>query len=230
MKYTRFLQTVFFWCLALCMQAQQKEHIVQRGEDFSTIARTYAITQQELMDANPTYKVCYAGLKLIIPQHGVPMERKKVAPKPLDIELLSSDKEVVTQSTATAYQIGQALWKYKNYSSASAYLQAALNDGDLRACYPLANCYEQDTARCYDIYKAVDCYHKAVTEIKNKSDEGYWKSCGALANLYQQGLGVDKDLSLAKKFCKDYQRYADKASKKKADRLMSSILSEERSK
>ena len=111
MKHSRCYLLLLLCCMALALQAQQREHVVQRGEDFATIAKKYAITEQELMDANPTSKQCYVGRKLIIPKHGVPVERKKVTPKSLDIELLSSGENILTKSSATSYQVGQALWR-----------------------------------------------------------------------------------------------------------------------
>ena len=39
--------------LTVSVHAQQQEHVVQRGEDFASIARKYAITEQELKNANP---------------------------------------------------------------------------------------------------------------------------------------------------------------------------------
>lgn len=215
-------------CLVLTMQAQQKEHVVQRGEDFTTIARKYAISEQELKDANPTSKVCYAGLKLIIPMHGVPVERKEVTPKPIDIELLSSDDDILTKSSATTYQVGHSLWREHNYMGAFVYLHAALRDGDKRAYYPLGNCYAQDSVQCYNIDNAVNYYRLAISETKDKSEEGYWMACGALASLYMEGRGVDKDLNQAKKLCAEYQRYADTDNKKDADKLLNSIKAEER--
>ena len=215
-------------CLAITMQAQQKEHVVQRGEDFTTIARKYAISEQELKDANPTCKVCYAGLKLIIPKHGVPVERKEVTPKPIDIELLSSDDDILTKSSAATYQVGHSLWREHNYMGAFVYLHAALRDGDKRAYYPLGNCYAQDSVQCYNINNAVNYYRLAISETKDKSEEGYWMACGALASLYMEGRGVDKDLNQAKKLCAEYQRYADTDNKKDADKLMNSIKAEER--
>ena len=215
-------------CLAIGMQAQQKEHVVQRGEDFATIARKYAISEQELKDANPTSKVCYAGLKLIIPKHGVPVERKEVTPKPLDIELLSSDDDILTKSSAATYQVGHSLWKNHHYIGALDYLHAALRDGDKRAYYPLGNCYAQDTEQCYNIDDAVNYYRLAISETKDKSEEGYWMACGALASLYLEGRGVDKDLTQAKKLCAEYQRYADADYKKEAENLLKSIRDEER--
>lgn len=228
MKGIRLFFVMLLLGFTISVHAQQKEHIVQRGEDFASIARKYAITEQELMNANPTVKVCYVGRKLYIPQHGVPFERKPTTPKPLDIELLSSDNDILTKSGATTYQVGHALWKKKNYMGALAYLHAAAHDGEKRAYYLLGDCYAQDSAQCYNIDKAVVLFRQAIDETKNKSDEGYWKSCGKLADLYFQGKGVGKDLSQAKRLSLESKRFADRDGKIAADRLLSNIMVEEK--
>ena len=218
---------MFLLGLTASVHAQQQEHVVQRGEDFASIARKYAITEQELKNANPTVKECYIGRKLNIPQHGVPFEQK-TTPKPLDIELLSSDDDILTKSSATTYQVGQALWKKGNYNGAMAYLHAAAHNGEKRAYFPLGDCYAQDSAQCYNIDKAVVLFQQAIAETKNKSDEGYWKSCGRLADLYFQGKGVNKDLSQAKRLSLECKRYADSDGKRSADHLLNRIMAEEK--
>ena len=228
MKHSRCYLLLLLCCMALALQAQQREHVVQRGEDFATIAKKYAITEQELMDANPTSKQCYVGRKLIIPKHGVPVERKKVTPKSLDIELLSSGENILTKSSATSYQVGQALWRKGKYDEAMVYLNAALKDGETRAYYPLGDCYSKDSMQCYDEVKALDCFNNAIKNTKIKSDEYYWRSCGRLAQRYYEGLGVQKDLGKAKYYAKDFQNYSDNNSRKEAVALLKKIQEEER--
>ena len=198
MKQTRLFVLLLIYCFALAIQAQQCEHVVQRGEDFATIAKKYGITEQELMDANPTSKQCYAGRKLIIPKHGVPVVRRSVTPKPLDIKLLSSDDDILTKSSATTYQVGQALWRKGKYDEAVTYLKKAVENGEPRAYYPLGECYAQKDAKCHNETKAVECFQKAVEKVKNKYDESYWQSCENMAIRYQQGNGVNRNLAKAK--------------------------------
>jgi len=226
MKQIRLFFVMLLLGLTVSVHAQQ-EHVVQRGEDFASIARKYAITEQELMNANPTVKECYIGRKLHIPQHGVPYEQK-ITPKPLDIKLLSSDDDIITKSNASTYQVGQALWKKGNYNGAMVYLHAAAHNGEKRAYYPLGDCYAQDSAQCYNIDKAVVLFQQAIDETKNKSDEGYWKSCGRLAELYFQGKGVSKNLSQAKKLSLECKRYADSDGKHSANHLINRIMAEEK--
>ena len=62
----RIATALFLFLLCMNLLAQQREHVVQRGEDFGTIARKYGITEEELMAANASSKACYAGRKLIL--------------------------------------------------------------------------------------------------------------------------------------------------------------------
>ena len=227
MKQTRLFVLLLIYCFALAIQAQQCEHVVQRGEDFATIAKKYGITEQELMDANPTSKQCYAGRKLIIPKHGVPVVRRSVTPKPLDIKLLSSDDDILTKSSATTYQVGQALWRKGKYDEAVTYLEKAVENGEPRAYYPLGECYAQKDAKCHNETKAVECFQKAVEKVKNKYDESYWQSCGNMAIRYQQGNGVNRNLAKAKEYTEEFQRYTDPDGRENASKLMRSILAEE---
>lgn len=56
-------------CLSWAVQAQDaREHIVQRGETFTLIAKRYGMTEEQLKEANPKVKICYAGLKLQVPE------------------------------------------------------------------------------------------------------------------------------------------------------------------
>lgn len=70
------------------------------------------------------------------------------------------------------------------------------------ADYPLAEnmlgkVYSDSIYNMYDISKAVKWHQKA-------SDNGYWRSMQALANLYVRGKGVDKDYSKAMDLNRQY--------------------------
>lgn len=43
------------------------EHTVQRGESLESIASKYNVTPQAILDANPTVKTIFTGIKLTIP-------------------------------------------------------------------------------------------------------------------------------------------------------------------
>ena len=51
--------------------AENKVHIVKKGETFEFIAGQYGITQSELLQANPKVKQCFTGLKLNIPKTSI---------------------------------------------------------------------------------------------------------------------------------------------------------------
>ena len=223
----RIATALFLFLLSMNLLAQQREHVVQRGEDFGTIARKYGITEQELMAANPSSKACYAGRKLIIPQHGQPVERK-VTPQPLDLQLLSTDEPILTQSAATTYQVGHALWKEGKLDEAFAYLNKAAESGEARAYYPLGECYSNKDSKLYDPGKAFECFSKATQQVKDKYDAGYWMSCRGMALLYRYGLSVNKDLAKARQYTYEYLIYTDPDGQNDANKLMSAIQAEER--
>ena len=60
-----------FWVLisfSIRISAQTTTHQVLRGETFSSISSKYGISEETLKKANPRATVCYAGLKLVIPE------------------------------------------------------------------------------------------------------------------------------------------------------------------
>lgn len=49
--------------------AEEKTHVVERGETLTTIAKTYGVTEQALIKANPdAASFCYVGMVLNIPE------------------------------------------------------------------------------------------------------------------------------------------------------------------
>ena len=49
--------------------ADQAEHVVERGETLQSIARTYQVTEESLLEANPMAReMFYAGMVLVIPE------------------------------------------------------------------------------------------------------------------------------------------------------------------
>lgn len=129
----------------LTLNAQQTEHRIQRGETFASIAKKYAITEQELKEANPASSSCYVGRKLIIPKHGIPVEQTNA--KQPEFNLKSSDKQVLTKTATAAYQTGMALWNQGKQDEAKAYLQAAADGGDKRAATKLASIKAEEEAK-----------------------------------------------------------------------------------
>ena len=98
---TRF-RILFFIVALLCamsLQAQRCEHIVQRGENFSSIAQKYGITVEELKASNPASSSCYMT------------KVNASAFKKLDIRNVKTFKipakscEVLTQMPANSYKV-----------------------------------------------------------------------------------------------------------------------------
>lgn len=55
--------------LAFAGYAEEKTHVVERGETLTTIAKTYGVTEQALIKANPdAASFCYVGMVLTIPE------------------------------------------------------------------------------------------------------------------------------------------------------------------
>lgn len=61
--------SIFILCLLSLLSAWSKEHVVQRGETLYSIAQSYNITTDQLLEANPTAaNLFFVGLKLNIPE------------------------------------------------------------------------------------------------------------------------------------------------------------------
>ena len=60
--------------MVLCQTvlAQQREHTVERGETLASIAQKYGLTEAQLKAANPNMTMCFAGVKLVIPDPNAP--------------------------------------------------------------------------------------------------------------------------------------------------------------
>ena len=202
--------------------AQHKEHIVQRGESFSSIAKAYSITEKELMEANSASAICYVGRKLKIPVHGVVIANDTILPKDIETQLKSNNEKVLTKSSITSYQVGQALWNHKKYEAAAEYLLDAAEHDEERAYFPLYDCFTQGASVIKNETDAVNWLLKAAN-MKNKSDEGYWRACSVLALRYQEGNGVETNLPKAKFYGKEYRRYAPQNEWNNAEKLIKTI-------
>lgn len=222
----RIVTILVLMMLALIASAQRCEHRVQRGEDFETIAQKYGITVEELMAANPDSKECYAGRKLQIPWHGVPVQQKDPEVKPFDYGLTSSAGKVLTKSAVAAYQTGQALYNAKKYDEAYAYLAAAADSGEVRACYTLGEFYLNKETNKFNEGLAIQSFKKACEGVTDKAHEAYWHSCGYLAEYYLNGTVVGKDLNAAKQYAQEYANYSIGKSKDHAVKVLGKINGE----
>lgn len=118
------LMMLFGFCCNSFAQTTQS-HVVQRGETYAFIAKKYGITEDELIKANPGHKVCYVGLKLVIPVSECVVEssassaivpEQKAQPVKESQVLAASDYEVPTQSLAKSKKekkkkSGKSFWK-----------------------------------------------------------------------------------------------------------------------
>lgn len=56
------------WFVTVAVHAQDtSQHTVMRGETFTSIAKKYGITEDQLKKANSRHQTCYVGLKLTVP-------------------------------------------------------------------------------------------------------------------------------------------------------------------
>ena len=211
--------------VSIACQAQRCEHVVQRGEDFASIAAKYNITVDELREANSESIACYVGRKLLIPYHGVAVERKVPAAEPFDYGLTYSSGKVLTRSKGATYQVGQALLKAKKNEEAMAYLAAAADSGEVRSYYPLGLYYSDNKSRNHNPELAAYYYHKSADAVKDKSSEEYWRSCRFLSENFLNGDVLQKNLDEALHYGLEYQRYAIGSEKAHAASLVKEIRS-----
>lgn len=118
------LMMLFGFCCNSLAQTTQR-HVVQRGETYAFIAKKYGITEDELIKANPGHKVCYVGLKLVIPVSECVVEssaspaivsEQEAQPVKESQVLAASDYEVPTPSLAKPKKekkkkSGKSFWK-----------------------------------------------------------------------------------------------------------------------
>lgn len=201
---------IVFLLIPLHIFAQQKQYIVKRGDTFTSIASKYGIKVEELKSANIESDACYIGRKLIIPQKGIQQERFKDNNESVNFHLTSNADSVLTKSTATTYQVGEALWKKGKYEMAIVYLLHAADEGEQKAYYPLAECFSNKNSERYDEKRAAYFYHMACDSMKEnqKYTDNYLSACLVMAQRFLEGNGVPKNLILTKSYMENYSKYA----------------------
>lgn len=209
--------TILILCLlSIASYAQQAEHTVQRGEDFESIAKKYNVDVATLKAANPQSAVCSVGRKLYIPRVGETIVAKPATDVPQEVKLTSEEGSELNHTSS--FHVGHVLWKKTRYDAAKNYLLDAAREGDVRAYYPLADCFSQVDGGCYDEASAVEYFLKVTEVATNKSNDQYWLSCLKLAEYYVNGKGTDKDPAKARHF---YDEYKDSTDKPVTDRAKS---------
>ncbi len=63
----RYLKIIGLTILLSATSTWGREHTVQRGETFETIASSYGVTLKDLQSLNPKAKTCHVGMNLVIP-------------------------------------------------------------------------------------------------------------------------------------------------------------------
>ena len=63
------------------MAQEEKEHTVARGETMASIAKLYGLSEEQLKAANPNATMCFAGMKLVIPDPSSPQLHNSTTPQ-----------------------------------------------------------------------------------------------------------------------------------------------------
>ncbi len=71
--------------LTLSLPGIAREHKVQRGETYESIAKRYGVSVQALREANPRHKNCLTGLRIAIPDPPPPPPKPKPKPAPAPV-------------------------------------------------------------------------------------------------------------------------------------------------
>ncbi len=90
-------------------------------------------------------------------------------------------------------------------------------NGDPLAQYTVAWLSDTGNGMPQDSQKAADMYGKSLPGLKKAADEGNACACLALAHMYSEGKGVEKDDATAKKYMDMYKQCCKKAAEKKGD-------------
>lgn len=213
--------------MSISSYAQQAEHVVQRGEDFTSIAEKYGIKVDDLKAANPQSAVCSVGRKLYIPRVGETIVVKETKELPKEVSLKSDEKAEISHTSA--FHVGHVLWKKTRYDAAKNYLLDAAKEGDVRAYYPLADCYSREDGGCYDEVQAVEYFTKTTEVATNKANDQYWMACLKLAEIYLNGKGTAKDPLKARRYYDEFKNSTDKPITDRAKALGKQIAHEAKS-
>ena len=107
-------------------------------------------------------------------------------------------------------QCGQQEW----LNVETVTLEAA--NGDPLAQYTVAWLSDTGKGMPQDSAKAADMYSKSLPGLQKAAEGGNACACLALAHMYSEGKGVEKNEETAKKYMDMYKQCKDKAAKDKA--------------
>ena len=179
--------------------AQQKEHIVKRGETLASVAQTYGLTEAELKAANPNLTVCFAGVKLKIPNKSTATPQIPAKDEPTVEEKLKAE-EVITLveessvlSGEEAYEKGEEYFRQENYDKAFEWYMKSAEKGYVSAIHDVGYMYAEGKGVAQDYSKAMEWYRKAA-------DQGNALAQSNIALLYKNGSGVTMNYAKALKW------------------------------
>lgn len=150
------------------------EHIVKRGDTFASIAKKYGITETELMEANPTMKNCYVGLKISIPSPG----------------------KHSTNASKNVRPIGNGYYIMEDFDRLSQEIVIEAASGNVVAIKELGDCYRWGTDLVDELQIKAD--PKKAMQLYLRADSlDYPYATMAIAEMYNAGTSVKRDESKA---------------------------------
>ncbi len=115
------------------------------------------------------------------------------------------------KSSDKGVQCGQQEW----LNIETVTLEAA--NGDPLAQYTVAWLSDNGKGMPQDSEKAADMYGKSLPGLQKAAEEGNACACLALAHMYSEGKGVEKNEETAKKYMDMYKSCCKKAQQDKAE-------------
>lgn len=170
--------SIFFLTLYITVAAvaQQQVHTVERGETLSSIANKYGITEYELKKANPNMTICFAGIKLNIPERKKNDEDNTVPAKEVEpVATNNSKNQSATEEKSKMdlineypffmlhYGRGQKYYNQKKWKMAIKELQQAMAEQS----YP-----EEEYQRCEQLL----AYAMQEKEARSARRANFWNN------------------------------------------------------
>ena len=204
--------------------AQQKTHVVARGETLVSIAKKYGLSEVELKAANPNLSVVFTGIKLVIPE-------KTNATEPEATEVNEVPTQTVEEKPTSSdgqdeYDKGEEYYQQKNYAKALEWYMKSAAKGHLSATSDIGYLYEDGLGVKQDYEKAIKWYlksanlgnvhamtnvgmmyytgrgtiqnySKAMEWFKKAAEKGDTRAMWRIGFLYKNGEGVKQNDSKA---------------------------------
>lgn len=131
-KYVLLLVLLVIGSFHTLAYAQNKTHLVKRGETLETIAQLYGITAEQLKAHNPHIRTFYSGITINLPENVVKREASEIKEVSVAEKYLSMGKQYLEKGNGSE---AQKMFKKSldiHMLPEAAYLQGicAYNDGD----------------------------------------------------------------------------------------------------